>query len=90
MAMQEIVRDAWEKRYAVGYFECWNLESALAVVDVGMRSPVIIGLNGGFLTSEGIRGFRRTTGWLEALKNLVSRAGIEPATPGLKVRCSTY
>jgi len=24
------------------------------------------------------------------LKNLVSRAGIEPATPGLKVRCSTY
>ncbi len=26
----------------------------------------------------------------KALQTLVSRAGIEPATPGLKVRCSTF
>jgi ketose-bisphosphate aldolase len=55
VSMQEIVQDAWRKRYAVGYFECWNLESALAVVDAAerMRSPVIIGFSGRFLASEG-------------------------------------
>ena len=39
-------------RYAVGYFESWNLESLQGVVDAAedTRSPVILGFNGGFLS----------------------------------------
>jgi ketose-bisphosphate aldolase len=39
--------------YAVGYFESWNLESLQGVLDaaVDTRSPVILGFNGGFLSS---------------------------------------
>lgn len=35
-------------RYAVDYFESWNLESLLAVADAAeqMRSPVILGFSG--------------------------------------------
>jgi ketose-bisphosphate aldolase len=45
---------AREHRYAVGYFESWNLESLLAVKDAAekARSPVIFGFNGGFLAHE--------------------------------------
>ena len=43
-----------ENKYAVGYFESWNLESLLAVVDAAekTRSPVIIGFNGTFLGND--------------------------------------
>jgi ketose-bisphosphate aldolase len=39
-------------KYAVGYFESWNLESLQGVVDAAeeTRSPVILGFNGGFLS----------------------------------------
>ncbi|HWB14351.1 MAG TPA: class II fructose-bisphosphate aldolase [Gemmataceae bacterium] len=38
-------------RYAVGYFESWNLESLLAVADAAeqLRSPVILGFSGIYL-----------------------------------------
>lgn len=37
--------------YATGYFECWNLESALAVADAAeaTRSPVLLGFSGIYL-----------------------------------------
>lgn len=40
-------------RYALGYFENWNLESLQGVIDAAEQthSPVIIGFNGEFLTS---------------------------------------
>lgn len=40
-----------EGRYAIGYFESWNLESLQGVIDAAeqTRSPVIIGFNGEFL-----------------------------------------
>ena len=49
--MRDLLRHAEEHRYAVGYFEAWNLESLPAVKDAAhrMASPVIIGFNGGLL-----------------------------------------
>lgn len=40
--------------YAIGYFESWNLESLLGVVDAAeeTRSPIILGFNGEFLTHK--------------------------------------
>jgi len=49
--MSRLLRHARAHRYAVGYFESWNLESILAVKDAAEEadSPVILGFNGGFL-----------------------------------------
>ncbi|MGQ9623105.1 MAG: class II fructose-bisphosphate aldolase [Candidatus Caldatribacteriaceae bacterium] len=57
VSTKKLVHHAWENKYAVGYFESWNLESTLAVVDAAeeMRAPVIVGFNGGFLAHEGRR-----------------------------------
>jgi len=51
VSMKSMLKNAADGRYAVGYFESWNLESLLAVKDAAeeSRSPVIIGFNGGFL-----------------------------------------
>jgi len=45
---KELMDDAKDRQYAVGYFESWNLESLLAVCDAAeaMKSPVIIGFSG--------------------------------------------
>jgi ketose-bisphosphate aldolase len=53
--MQEMLREAQRNRYAVGYFESWNLESTQAVIEAAeeLRSPVIIGFNGGLLAGHG-------------------------------------
>ncbi len=55
--MSKLLRIATEHGYAVGYFEAWNLESLLAVKDAAENtsSPVIIGLNGGFLENPARR-----------------------------------
>jgi ketose-bisphosphate aldolase len=47
-----MVNDARRGGYAVGYFEAWNLESLLGVLDAAeqARSPIIIGFNGEFLS----------------------------------------
>jgi ketose-bisphosphate aldolase len=49
--MLEMLREAQKGRYAVGYFESWNLESARTVVKAAEeeRSPLIVGFNGGLL-----------------------------------------
>jgi ketose-bisphosphate aldolase len=54
VSLKEMVEHAWKNGYAVGYFESWNLESTLAVIDAAekTRSPVIIGFNGGFLANR--------------------------------------
>ncbi|MGQ9629370.1 MAG: class II fructose-bisphosphate aldolase [bacterium] len=43
--MRELLKDALKGKYAVGYFESWNMESLLAVVEAAEEemSPVIIG-----------------------------------------------
>src|ERR1700748_449569 len=47
-----LFQHAREHRYAIGYFESWNLESLQGVLDAAetTRSPIIIGFNGDFLS----------------------------------------
>lgn len=48
-----LLSSALEGKYAIGYFESWNLESLQGTLDAAeeTRSPVIIGFNGEFLSS---------------------------------------
>ncbi|MDR1510950.1 MAG: class II fructose-bisphosphate aldolase [Synergistaceae bacterium] len=50
---KDILKDAAERGYCVGYFESWDLESTAAVVRAAekMRSPVMIGFCGEYLAS---------------------------------------
>jgi ketose-bisphosphate aldolase len=50
-SLHDILRDARNGSYGVPYCESWNLESAQAVVEAAekVRSPAIVGFNGGFL-----------------------------------------
>jgi fructose-bisphosphate aldolase class II len=54
VSMEEMLKEARANRYAVGYFESWNLESMRAVIEAGeeQRRPVIVGFNGGFLAAR--------------------------------------
>jgi len=63
-------------RYALGYFESWNLESLQGVIDAAesTRSPIIIGFNGDFLSRPGRRAAERLS-WYGAL----GRAAAESA-----------
>ena len=49
--VREMLCDAARRRYAVGYFECWDLESLLAAADAAreMVSPVLLGFSGIYL-----------------------------------------
>jgi ketose-bisphosphate aldolase len=49
----ELLHRARSGRYAIGYFESWNLESLQGTLDAAEEtgSPVILGFNGEFLTS---------------------------------------
>jgi ketose-bisphosphate aldolase len=68
---------ARQGRYAVGYFESWNLESLQGVVDAAeaTRSPVILGFNGDFFSRPGRRAEERLE-WYAAL----GRAAAESAS----------
>ena len=48
VAFNDLMVQAERGGYAVGYFECWNLESLLAVADAAeaTRSPVLLGFSG--------------------------------------------
>jgi ketose-bisphosphate aldolase len=50
--INDLIQNAREHRYAIGYFESWNLESLQGVLDAAeaTRSPIIIGFNGDFLS----------------------------------------
>ena len=54
VSMKKILQHAEQNRYAVGYFESWDLYSILGVIDAAekMGSPVIIGFNGGFIGNK--------------------------------------
>lgn len=51
VSMAQLLTDAVRDGYAVCYLESWNLESLQAIIEAAedVRSPVIIGFNGGFL-----------------------------------------
>lgn len=46
-----LMEHARREEYAVGYFECWNLESLMAVIDAAEAtdSPVLVGFSGIYL-----------------------------------------
>lgn len=48
---KDMMAEAERGQYAVGYFECWNLESLMAVADAAeaVRSPVLVGFSGIYL-----------------------------------------
>ena len=52
--MNQMLADAKRGGYAVCYCESWNLESFQAVLEAAeeLKSPVIVGFNGGFLMHE--------------------------------------
>lgn len=51
VSFNTLMAEAERGRYAVGYFESWNMESLLAVADAAeaVRSPVILGFSGVYL-----------------------------------------
>jgi fructose-bisphosphate aldolase class II len=51
VSFHTLMGHAADGQYAVGYFECWNLESLMAVVDAAeaTRSPVLAGFSGIYL-----------------------------------------
>ncbi len=54
VSMKSLMKHALDNKYAVGYFESWNLESVLSVIDAAERtnSPIIIGFGGMFLGND--------------------------------------
>jgi len=54
VSMKRMMNHALANKYAVGYFEAWNMDSILAVVDTAEKtnSPVIIGFGGQFIGSR--------------------------------------
>lgn len=54
VSMVSLMNHALTNKYAVGYFEAWNMESILAVADAAEKtnSPVIIGFGGQFIGSK--------------------------------------
>jgi ketose-bisphosphate aldolase len=59
--IQSLLNRCQEGRYAIGYFESWNLESLQGVIDAAeqTRSPIVIGFNGEFLCHAGRRAVER-------------------------------
>jgi ketose-bisphosphate aldolase len=49
--VKELLVEAARGRYAIGYFECWNAESLMAIADAAeaVRSPVLFGFSGIYL-----------------------------------------
>jgi ketose-bisphosphate aldolase len=52
--VKNLLKDAIERNYCVGYFESWDLESTLAIVRAAekLKSPVMIGFCGGYLLNS--------------------------------------
>jgi ketose-bisphosphate aldolase len=73
------VHRAQERRFALGYFESWNLESLQGVIDAAeeTRSPVIIGFNGAFLSRPDRRAAERLS-WYAALGKAAAQSASVP------------
>jgi ketose-bisphosphate aldolase len=77
--LSSLLAHARDNRYAVGYFEAWNLESVLAVKDAAeeLDSPVIIGFNGGFMGNPA-RQVREDVRHYAGLGRAIAEAGSVP------------
>ena len=54
VTMKSLLENASKYKYAVGYFEAFNMDSMVAIVNAAekAKSPVIIGFGGSFLSSK--------------------------------------
>lgn len=70
--------DAARGKYAVGYFESWNLESLLAVSDAAetMRSPVLLGFSGIYLPHPQRRTREALSDYFALANNVASRIAV--------------
>ena len=75
-SINRLMESARVGRYALGYFESWNLESLQGTIDAAeqSRAPIIIGFNGDFLCRPERRAVERLS-WYAAL----GRAAAESA-----------
>ncbi len=75
--VSRLLDDCRRRKYALGYFESWNLESLQGVLDAAeqTRSPVIIGFNGEFLSRPDRRAAERLV-----LYGALGKAAAESAT----------
>ena len=74
-----LMASAQRGKYALGYFESWNLESLQGTIDAAeaMRAPVIIGFNGEFLSRAGRRAIERLE-WYAELGKAAARSARVP------------
>jgi len=74
----KLMGDALKGKYAIGYFESWNLESLQGTIDAAesARAPIIIGFNGEFLSGPGRRAEERLSWYAELGKEAARSAGV--------------
>lgn len=79
VSVKTLMEHALEHKYAVGYFESWNLESALAVVRAAenVKSPVMIGVCGTYI-GEPKRKYKES---LTVYQAMLSRIAEEAKVP---------
>ena len=78
--LHEILRNASQEAYAVPYCESWNLESAQAVVGAAekVKSPAIVGFNGGFLQHPSRR-YPEKLAWYAGVRLALESASVPVA-----------
>jgi ketose-bisphosphate aldolase len=78
-AIGPMIERAVAGRYAVGYFESWNLESLQGVVDAAerARAPIIVGFNGDFLSRPSRREAERLP-WYASLGRAAAESAAVP------------
>ncbi|MDB6093079.1 MAG: fbaA [Verrucomicrobia bacterium] len=79
--IKDLMGRARAGRYALGYFESWNLESLQGVIDAAeqTRSPIIIGFNGDFLSRTERRATERLE-WYAALGRAAAQSAAVPCS----------
>ena len=78
VSIPELISDARENHYALGYFESWNMESLQGVLDCAeeTRSPIILGFNGEFLSRPGRKAPERLRWYAELGRAAASYASV--------------
>lgn len=77
----DLLQDALARKYAVGYFESWNLESTYAVVRAAekMKAPVLIGFCGEYLDYKERKYTEDLILYATMLKRIASAASVPVA-----------
>lgn len=81
VSIKELMNHALKHKYAVGYFESWNLESTLAVVRAAenMKSPVMIGVCGTYIGEPGRKYKESVTVYQAMLAQIAEEASVPVA-----------